>query len=152
MLSFVYNAVLFGFALQLANAYDIRQVVKTTSGNLKGQPSSWKPQVSEYLGIPFVKPTVGTLRFAAPVRYSGLGDYDATRWGNDCPTSDRTTQVENLKKAGLPLAATIYTSLIQIGHNFSEDCLTLNVWSKPQIGEKAKAVLLWIYGGGMVEL
>ena len=30
----------------------------------------------------------------------------------------------------------------------SEDCLTLNVWTKPQTGEKRKAVLLWIHGGG----
>jgi len=29
----------------------------------------------------------------------------------------------------------------------SEDCLTLNVWTKPQIGESKKAVMLWIYGG-----
>jgi cholinesterase len=35
----------------------------------------------------------------------------------------------------------------QSGHNFSEDCLSLNIWTKPQSGEKAKAVLLWIYGG-----
>jgi cholinesterase len=34
-----------------------------------------------------------------------------------------------------------------IGHNFSEDCLTLNVWV-PSGGEASKAVLLWIYGGG----
>jgi cholinesterase len=33
-------------------------------------------------------------------------------------------------------------------HNFSEDCLSLNVWTKPQTGEKGKAVLLWLYGGG----
>jgi hypothetical protein len=30
----------------------------------------------------------------------------------------------------------------------SEDCLYLNIWTKPQIGEKKKAVLVWIYGGG----
>jgi carboxylesterase type B len=30
----------------------------------------------------------------------------------------------------------------------SEDCLTLNLWTKPQAGEKKKAVLAWIYGGG----
>lgn len=32
----------------------------------------------------------------------------------------------------------------------SEDCLFLNVWTKPQVGEKNKAVLVWIYGGGFV--
>lgn len=31
---------------------------------------------------------------------------------------------------------------------FGEDCLTLNVWTKPQTGEARKAVLVWIYGGG----
>jgi len=31
--------------------------------------------------------------------------------------------------------------------NYDEDCLFLNVWTKPQVGEKKKAVLVWIYGG-----
>jgi carboxylesterase type B len=39
-------------------------------------------------------------------------------------------------------------ALAQFGDKFSEDCLTLNVWTKPQIGDAKKAVLLWIYGGG----
>lgn len=30
---------------------------------------------------------------------------------------------------------------------FGEDCLKLNVWTKPQTGEKKKAVMIWIYGG-----
>ena len=33
-------------------------------------------------------------------------------------------------------------------HVFSEDCLTLNIWTKPQTGEKSKAVFVWIHGGG----
>jgi cholinesterase len=32
--------------------------------------------------------------------------------------------------------------------NYSEDCLNLNVWTRPQKGEAKKAVLVWIYGGG----
>ena len=24
----------------------------------------------------------------------------------------------------------------------------MNVWTKPQVGEKKKAVLVWVYGGG----
>jgi cholinesterase len=43
---------------------------------------------------------------------------------------------------------TIFLPILQARHEFSEDCLTINVWTKPQTGEKAKAVLLWIYGGG----
>jgi carboxylesterase type B len=30
---------------------------------------------------------------------------------------------------------------------YSEDCLNLNVWSKPQTGEKKKAVMVFIHGG-----
>lgn len=42
----------------------------------------------------------------------------------------------------------ILSSLGQVGDVFSEDCLTVNVWTKPQTGETKKAVLVWIYGGG----
>jgi cholinesterase len=31
---------------------------------------------------------------------------------------------------------------------YDEDCLNLNVWTKPQVGEAKKAVLVWLYGGG----
>jgi cholinesterase len=50
----------------------------------------------------------------------------------------------NVTGAGLQVLA----ALAQIGDKFSEDCLTLNVWTKPQVGEANKAVLVWIYGGG----
>ena len=35
----------------------------------------------------------------------------------------------------------------QLTDTFSEDCLTLNVWV-PTGGEKSKAVMIFIYGGG----
>ncbi|KAH8906928.1 alpha/beta-hydrolase [Coniochaeta sp. PMI_546] len=34
--------------------------------------------------------------------------------------------------------------------NQSEDCLTLNVWTRPQTGEGNKAVLVWIHGGAYI--
>lgn len=52
-----------------------------------------------------------------------------------------------LSDANVP-GVILLTELMQLGHNPSEDCLTLNVWSKPQTGEKLKAVLVWIFGGG----
>ena len=42
----------------------------------------------------------------------------------------------------------VVESLFQFGERFSEDCLTLNVWTAPQRGAENKAVLVWIYGGG----
>ena len=56
-------------SLGLANgqtAWKVGQGVKTTSGTMIGQASSWKPEVSEYLGIPFAKAPEGELRWAAP--------------------------------------------------------------------------------------
>lgn len=32
-------------------------------------------------------------------------------------------------------------------HAYGEDCLTVNVWTKPT-SDKKKAVMVWIYGGG----
>jgi carboxylesterase type B len=45
-------------------------------------------------------------------------------------------------------AKTLLGILGQVGDTFDEDCLTLNVWTKPQSGESKKAVMVWIYGGG----
>lgn len=36
------------------------------------------------------------------------------------------------------------------GVRTSEDCLTLNIWTMPQIGEASKAVMLWVYGGAFL--
>ena len=38
-------------------------------------------------------------------------------------------------------------SRIDAAVGLGEDCLALNVWTKPQSGEIKKAVLVWIYGG-----
>jgi hypothetical protein len=48
-------------------------------------------------------------------------------------------------------AAGLLSILGQAGEAFSEDCLTVNVWTKPQTGEKKKAVMVWIYGGGELQ-
>ena len=48
-----------------------------------------------------------------------------------------------------PQGVEILISMLgQVEVTYSEDCLTLNVWTKPQTGESKKAVLFWIYGGG----
>ena len=55
---------------------------------------------------------------------------------------------QSLAKANITAAGlAVLESLIQLGDKFSEDCLTLNIWTKPQTGDTKKAVLLWIYGG-----
>lgn len=49
------------------HAFSIGGIIDTTSGPIRGQPSSLRPDVSEYLGIRYAKPPIDDLRFAAPV-------------------------------------------------------------------------------------
>ncbi|TVY84374.1 Cholinesterase [Lachnellula suecica] len=137
-----------GNAVQAAN-WTVGQVVQTSSGQVTGHAAFPNVGVSEYLGIPFAVPPVDDLRWTAPVKYNGTSDINGTTFGFSCPAAPQVTP--SLEK----LAATNVTSsglqileqLGQIGDKFSEDCLTLNVWTKPQVGEAKKAVLVWIYGG-----
>jgi hypothetical protein len=69
----------------------------------------------------------------------------AEKFGYDCPTLAAKRAANST--AGGP-GSGIQSILDQAGHTQSEDCLTLNIWTKPQSGEKKKAVLVWIYGGG----
>jgi len=57
--------------LATIQAWDIGQTVSTSSGNIQGHPDSSAPNVSEYLGIPFAVPPVGSLRFTPPQPYLG---------------------------------------------------------------------------------
>ena len=53
-------------SLGQSQTWQIGQSVQTHTGKVIGKASSWKSQVSEYLGVPFAKPPVGDLRWAAP--------------------------------------------------------------------------------------
>jgi cholinesterase len=58
------------FALAASNtgSWTPGQEVQTQSGLIKGHVAAWPAgsQISEYLGIPYAKPPVGSLRFAPP--------------------------------------------------------------------------------------
>ncbi|CAG8935874.1 unnamed protein product [Penicillium salamii] len=98
--------------------------VKTRSGLIAGHPAPRRSEVSEYLGIPYALPPIGDLRFAAPKAYHSEGSIKANAY-----------------------APKIYKSFTQqLGTSQSEDCLYLNVWTRPTVSE-LKPVLLWIHGG-----
>ena len=64
-------------------------------------------------------------------------------------TAGNITDISQLEGLGLtPFAREILGGVTM--SETSEDCLTVNIWTKPQVGEARKAVLLWIYGGGYV--
>ncbi|KAK2792404.1 hypothetical protein FQN52_003339 [Onygenales sp. PD_12] len=116
--------------------WEVGQKVETSSGTVVGHASEWKPGVSEYLGIPFAQPPVGELRFAAPKPFTGSKEIVA---GNYVGVSVSLC---------FDSLAILLDTLGQVGETFDEDCLTVNVWTKPQAGEQKKTVMVWIYGGG----
>ena len=61
-------------------SFRVGQEVHTTSGIVVGQAAPKLTTVSEYLGIPYAKPPVGQLRFAAPERFVGNGKINATSY------------------------------------------------------------------------
>ncbi|KAF1991746.1 alpha/beta-hydrolase [Aulographum hederae CBS 113979] len=106
--------------------------VKTSSGTIVGHAARHRVEVSEYLAVPFAEPPVGELRFAAP---------------NAVNNSSRRIEAKEMSSGCLAPPSSSAAAFGSKAGEMSEDCLYLNIWTKPQTGEKAKAVLFWIYGG-----
>lgn len=128
--------------------WTVGQPVNTTSGRVKGHSSPWKPLVSEYLGIRYAKPPVDSLRFAPPEPFTSDDTYEAAAFSDSCP-SVNPENANGTTRYGSPQETQV-DGLRQVGETFSEDCLAVNVWAKPQSGETKKAVLLWVHGGSFI--
>jgi len=64
--------------------WTVGQKVQTSSGPVEGHKAS-NTTVSEYLGIPFAKPPIGDLRWAAPVKYTENGIINGTNYVRSPP-------------------------------------------------------------------
>lgn len=134
------------YAYAAATDWKIGQTVQTSSGPVKGHAAKDSDEVSEYLGIPYAQPPVDDLRFQPSVRYNGTDTIAATNFGYACMqpalslsgTGKRQILGLHLTDAGFALLSDYATTI----PTQDEDCLTLNVWTKPQTGEEKKAVLV----------
>lgn len=125
------------------------QAVTTTSGVINGHAASWpaNSSVIEFLGIPYAHPPLGELRFAPPQSYKSNESFTASKYSADC------MQYIGGLSTNITPSAQAYGYAMGGGspqglHAYSEDCLTINVWTKTSHFQKSKAVLMWIYGGG----
>ncbi|KAK0103599.1 hypothetical protein ONS95_005611 [Cadophora gregata] len=132
--------------------FTVGQTVETSSGPVTGHAATKFPEVSVYLGIPFGQAPIGDLRFAAPVKFVGSSPINGSDFGSTCPQlpsaggtapTPEAIAFSNVTAVGLELFGAI-----GITGTTSEDCLSLNIWTKPQSGEGKKAVMIYIYGGG----
>ncbi|KAJ6640046.1 Esterase B1 [Pseudolycoriella hygida] len=106
-------------------------IVKTNYGPVKGlsRKSVVGEQYISFRGIPYAKPPIGKLRFKDPQPIEPwTHTLDATKQG---PTS-----------MGLDFVS------MTLNKGCSEDCLTLNIYTKNLHPRKPYPVMLWIHGGG----
>jgi len=74
-------------------SWKVGQAVKTTSGTIIGHPARLKGHevVSEYLGIPYVAPPVGKLRWLAPQPFKGNGTINADKFVSSTSSGHETS-------------------------------------------------------------
>ena len=104
-------------------------IVDSPAGKLRGVTDGG---VRVFRGIPFAEAPVGPLRWRPPVAKARFdGTFDASQFGPAC--FQPSTKLD-----------TIYTT---DPWPMSEDCLSLNVWSRPKANKAP--VFVWIYGGAL---
>lgn len=103
------------------------QIVTTQFGPIQGSANG---NVIQFLGIPFAKPPIDSLRWKAPQTPNAwTTTLNTTNFAPACPQKS-FTQGD--------------TTSTLIG---DEDCLYLNVWT-PQVGAGTRPVMVFIHGGG----
>ncbi|GAB3609662.1 carboxylesterase family protein [Humibacter ginsengiterrae] len=107
-------------------------VVQTRAGAVRGVRRGGS---AAFLGIPFAKPPVGELRFAAPVPHEGWdGIRDATQYGAT-PQRKALAEITLIPEPSIP----------------GDSTLNVNVFTPaPGDTEAALPVLVYIHGGGFV--
>ncbi|MFB3902330.1 MAG: carboxylesterase/lipase family protein [Acidobacteriota bacterium] len=126
-----FKTALLACALSAASAIAMAQnaQAKLDSGMIQGSVSDG---VIAYKGIPFAAPPVGPLRWRAQPVKPWTGVKQTTAFAPDC--------MQMASPSG-PMA---------LGTTPAEDCLYANVWLPADKGAGRLPVLVWIYGGGLV--
>lgn len=122
--------------------------VNTTSGLVIGHAASNRSEVSEFLGVRYAEPPVGNLRFAPPKRYYASPNtvYNASNWGPDCLANK--PPVSMFPNFSEPSGFHVWNMFAaQNGNPSSEDCLSLNIWTKTPDSSVRRPVLIWFHGG-----
>ncbi|KAF9234218.1 Alpha/Beta hydrolase protein [Melanogaster broomeanus] len=103
--------------------------ITLTSGTFRGVANT--NGTDSWSSIPFAQPSVGSLRFKAPLPITQplQGIQDASQFGDAC----------------------LQPLLFSLGANMSENCLVLNVWRPTgTVVDAQLPVMVWFYGGAFM--
>lgn len=127
-----------GLALpSAALAQGAQPVVETTAGKVRGQEAA--AGIKAFKGVPYGADTSGANRFMPPRKpQAWAGVRDALAFGPTAPQTRPNPQSEYTRLIGWdrPVPA------------MSEDCLTLNVWTRSLSDAAKRPVLVSFHGGG----
>ena len=112
-------------------------VAETTAGRIQGVTTGG---VHSFKGVPYGAPTGGRNRFMPPQKpQPWAGVRSATEWAGRAPQASpsgpRRPELSGLSGAPDRLAE-------------SEECLTLNVWTRGINDGRKRPVMVWYHGGG----
>uniref|UniRef100_A0A336MV40 Carboxylic ester hydrolase n=1 Tax=Culicoides sonorensis TaxID=179676 RepID=A0A336MV40_CULSO len=122
-------------SLNVEISYQLEQltpVIETSNGLVQGRVllSASNNIYFAFQGIRYAKPPVNELRFEPPVPIGNWSDiFNATKDGPHCPQGVRD----------------------DLNIEISEDCLHLNIYSRPSLTSQLRPVLVYIHGGGFNE-
>lgn len=123
--------VLFALLLMLTASEAMSLTADLPTGKISGAWADRDAGIRAFLGVPYARPPVGSLRFRPPVPLpSWKGVHDATRPGAACMQHPATD-------------AFVWS---RGPFEQSEDCLFLNVWTGPDTTRK-RPVMVWVHGG-----
>ncbi len=119
----------------------LTDTVTVEGGKIKGYAVEGNEEILSFKGIPYAAPPVGENRWKRPqpvISWEGVKDckdfgYSAMQGAQEVVEGSRDTQEFLISQK-----------------NMSEDCLTLNVWSKGGVIESSRPVLVYIHGGAWV--
>jgi para-nitrobenzyl esterase len=120
------------------------RITKTENGTVRGLPAA-DPRITIFKGIPFAAPPVGERRWRAP--------QPAANWKGVRACLEFMPIAMQRVPGTNPNSGAFYGKEWHVDPDvpIDEDCLYLNIWTNAKTGKEKMPVMVWIYGGGLME-